>query len=194
MFEPKVIDGKYYVEMPTYGVKYPYGAIINVVKEHFAGREITALEIGVAAGYFSENFYEIVQPKEYILVDPWDIAAEPSERNYMETWFRIQGKKGITAIKATSETAARILSMNFDFVYIDGDHTGGDLSPGNPEDGIRMDIKLWLPRMNKGGIISGHDYNYDNIRHEVNKVFGDRVNYFPKDNFEQGGIEWWVFT
>ena len=46
MIKPEFINGKYYVEVPTYGVIFPHGAILDAAKKHFAGRNnISALEI-----------------------------------------------------------------------------------------------------------------------------------------------------
>lgn len=195
MIKPESINGKYYVEVPAYGVRYSHGAMIDAAKIQFTGRNnIVALEIGVAAGANAEAIYDELNPNILILVDPWDGNPEPNATNYMETWFRVQGKKNVFIVKAKSEDAAKILNLTFDFIYIDGDHIGGDLSKGTEEEGIRKDIKLWLPRMNAGGLIGGHDYNYSNIFDEVNLVFGkEKVNFYP-DDMEAGGVEWWVFV
>lgn len=195
MIKPEFINGKYYVEVPTYGVIFPHGAILDAAKKHFAGRNnISALEIGVAGGANAYNIYEELNPSILILVDPWGGTPEPHATNYVDTWFRMQGKENTFIVKAKSEEAAKILNLTFDFIYIDGDHIGGDLSKGTEEEGIRKDIKLWLPRMNDGGLIGGHDYNYKNIFQEVNLVFGkERVNFYPND-MQAGGVEWWVFV
>lgn len=39
----------------------------------------------------------------------------------------------------------------FDFVYIDGAHD---------KKSITEDLRNWIPKVKKGGIIAGHDYNY----------------------------------
>uniref|UniRef100_A0A6H1Z8H5 Putative methyltransferase n=1 Tax=viral metagenome TaxID=1070528 RepID=A0A6H1Z8H5_9ZZZZ len=193
MREPVFIDGKPYVELYSYGLVNPMGHCAANALEHFKGRnDLMILEIGILRGHNAEVLDKAFHPRLMVLVDPWDVKGETNDNNWAETWYRVQGKPNIVVIKATSETAARILNLNFDYVYLDGDHTGGDLSAGSEDGGIRLDIRLWLPKVNKGGIISGHDYNFDNIKSEVHKVFGDRVNTSPYH--PHGGMEWWVYV
>lgn len=56
----------------------------------------------------------------------------------------------------------------FDFVYIDGDHSG---------EAVSRDIELYLPKVKKGRYIAGHDYlpeKWPEVVHAVNS-------FFPKD-------------
>jgi len=39
---------------------------------------------------------------------------------------------------------------SIDFLFIDGCHT---------YEGVKKDLQLWYPKVKKGGVISGHDYN-----------------------------------
>ena len=53
-------------------------------------------------------------------------------------------------IKMKSEEVVDLFKDDFiDMIYIDGDHR---------YDYVINDIKLWLPKIKKGGIIAGHDY------------------------------------
>ena len=59
-------------------------------------------------------------------------------------------KKYITEIKGYSdEVADKFEDGSLDFVFIDADHE---------QEQVRKDILAWLPKVRKGGIISGHDY------------------------------------
>ena len=56
----------------------------------------------------------------------------------------------IEDIKGCSwEAAAQFEDDSVDFVFIDADHT---------YDSVKKDIEAWLPKVKKGGCISGHDY------------------------------------
>lgn len=192
MILPTVIEGKNYVELFSYGEKHPLGHGSLAAVEHFNGREDpVVLEIGVLRGHNAEALERALHPELMVLVDPWDFCTETHPNNWADTWYRVQGKKNIIVIKATSEDAAKILALTFDYIYLDGDHIGGDLSPGTEDEGIRKDIGLWWPRVRQGGILAGHDYNYDNIKAEVDKVFGDKVHSSPYK--PGGGLEWWVY-
>jgi hypothetical protein len=189
--KPEIINGKYYVELLSYGEKQPVGHALQAAKEHFRGRPVSALEIGVLRGHNAINIYDTLTPYCLVLVDPWGWCAETHANNWADVWFRIQDLKNVRVLKATSEDAATLLGLKFDYIYLDGDHAGGDLSPGSESGGIRKDIELWWPRVHAGGILAGHDYNYENINLEVNQVFGDKVNSSPYH--PNGGMEWWVF-
>jgi len=190
--EPVYFDGRPYVELISYGEVQPIGHATQAAKKHFKGRKgLKFLEIGVLRGHNAEVIDNVLHPELMILVDPWDWCKETHGNNWAETWFRLQGRKNIVIVKATSERAAGIINQTFDYIYIDGDHTGGELSRGSEEGGIRLDIRLWWPRMNPGGIFAGHDYNFENIKAEVDRVFGERVQSSP---VTEGGMEWWVYT
>ena len=60
-------------------------------------------------------------------------------------------KRIVNPIRNTSVDAAKLYENNsLDFVFIDADHS---------YESVREDIDAWLPKIKKGGIISGHDYS-----------------------------------
>jgi hypothetical protein len=58
-------------------------------------------------------------------------------------------------------------------VYIDAIHL---------YDYVKRDIALWLPKLREGGIISGDDYNMEEVRRAVDEFGGCEV---------IGGQVWW---
>lgn len=87
--------------------------------------------------------------------------------------------------------ASIIKDETFDFFWIDADHR---------YHAIKRDIELWLPKVKKGGILSGHDYDapeHDErhiesdyvrgVHHGVTKAVNERFK-FP--NVCEGS--WWV--
>lgn len=76
--------------------------------------------------------------------------------------------------------ASRFRDDTIDFVFIDANHT---------LDHVVRDIKAWLPKMRKGGIISGHDYGEPcGVEEAVRTVFG------PGNFFAQKTVWWKVIT
>lgn len=67
---------------------------------------------------------------------------------------------------------------SIDFLFIDANHT---------YDFVKKDISYFLPKMKKGGIISGHDYNdcHEGVIRAVNEAFGDRVIYDKEEDVWQ---------
>lgn len=78
----------------------------------------------------------------------------------------------VSFIVMNSTEAHKILANHtFDFCFVDGDHT---------EPVVSQDIKNYYPKVKKGGIYSGHDYNFVftdpkivfNVAKNVDKVCG----------------------
>jgi hypothetical protein len=90
--------------------------------------------------------------------------------NVYETYLdRTKDYTNIKTLKMTSDEGYDALKFNeWDFIYIDGLHT---------YEGVKNDIKNFLPLVKKGGVIGGHDYT-NRIPHlvgvyeAVNEMFG----------------------
>ena len=70
----------------------------------------------------------------------------------------------ITPVRKPSIEAAKdFVDGSIDIVYIDANHTYEE---------VKKDIQAWLPKIKKGGIISGHDYGgWDGVTRAVNEAF-----------------------
>jgi hypothetical protein len=125
------------------------------------GTNLTGAEIGVYKGDNAEFILSILQPKMLYLVDPWNNFLDQDsneiigEVQYLETQQRLNKYGNKILIKKTSLEASKMFKdEEFDFVYIDADHS---------HDGISQDLRLWYPKVRKGGILSGHDYHQNMI-------------------------------
>ena len=117
------------------------------------------VEIGVFKGQFSKEILSRWNGTLY-MVDVWRPLGEEYEdasnhsvhvNAYAETMERIKGleERGIM-IRANSKSASEIFpDESLDFIYIDANHA---------YDFVAEDIKLWFPKLKKGGIFAGHDY------------------------------------
>ena len=117
------------------------------------------VEIGVFKGQFSREILSIWGGTLY-MVDVWrplgeeyeDVSNHKSHVNaYSETMSNISGfeERGIM-IRSSSKKASEIFpDGSLDFVYIDANHS---------YDFVCEDIKIWFPKLKKGGIFAGHDY------------------------------------
>lgn len=68
----------------------------------------------------------------------------------------------------TWEVASQFEDNSVDFVFIDADHN---------YESVKKDILSWLPKMKKGGIMSGHDYfnNTCGVKQAVDEIFPNVV-------------------
>ena len=120
----------------------------------------TMIEIGSFIGestiIFARHF------KHVIAVDPFLSGYDPkdptSNFNFEDVFQEFKNtieeqKQKITVYKMMSDDAVKLLKEQYDFVYIDGLHT---------YDGVKEDIKNYLPLVKEGGVIGGHDYGTPN--------------------------------
>lgn len=86
-------------------------------------------------------------------------------------------RKRITLFEMPSREAAKEVGEEvLDFVFIDADHSYEE---------CLADIKLWTPKVRKGGLVSGHDYmhpNFPGVARAVHEVFGKSVNKTQDDH------------
>lgn len=109
------------------------------------------LEIGVANGR-SASFLA-VEMVNAIGMRPSLVLIDNSHGNLhsaVEQVSRLGDRIDVTGLLGNSwELASQFPDGWFDFVFIDGDHS---------YEGVIQDIRAYLPKVRKGGIIAGHDY------------------------------------
>jgi len=72
----------------------------------------------------------------------------------------------IKPVKMLSVNAAKLYEdQSLDFIFIDASHDYNS---------VCQDIRAWLPKLKKGGVIAGHDYNRSDVFNAVSMFF-DKV-------------------
>lgn len=127
-------------------------------------------EIGVRHGKFSRWMLRNLKGLHLLMVDWWQPAPEgsaswdadePGARGTVEEHLRYRrAAERNTAFAASRRTilqeesvaAARaVANGTLDFVFIDGSHL---------YEAVLADLKAWTPKVRKGGIIGGHDWDH----------------------------------
>lgn len=122
--------------------------------------DLVGAEIGIYKGKMSATLLKDQRITLY-MVDSWLCVPGYEDQGFTE---EAQAKNRIDAIQRTdfakdrriilhmdSEVAAMTVpDESLDFVFIDADHS---------YDGVKKDIKSWMPKLKRGGLISGHDYD-----------------------------------
>jgi predicted O-methyltransferase YrrM len=137
-------------------------------------KEMNIIEIGSYTGestrIFAENFKQVISVDPFVNdYDPNDLACSyaPFEFVYKEFLKNTISYSNIKSIRDTSENAFGILSeYKWDMVYIDGVHT---------VEGVYYDISNYKNIISIGGFIAGHDYGWGNVRHNLGRVFDDKI-------------------
>ena len=150
------------------------------------GDNLTVVEIGVRRGPNALNMYKSLDIKKLYLVDPYCSFPKPGggtlDFSSLENMARklVGNKSGVVFLKETSETASKHVPDHLDFIYIDGDHR---------YDAVKQDLTCWYPKIRKGGVLAGHDFNM--LHKEVHRAVTD----FVKEkslSFYNGESDWWV--
>lgn len=133
-------------------------------------RVFSGIEVGVWDGQNCTHLLAARPLLRLILVDRWrppnpddsyalsgaQIASKPQSRHteaYNKTMKAIEPYMDrVIILKGDSvPMAENVEDASVDFVFIDGDHS---------EEGVSKDIVAYLPKIKKGGFISGHDWNH----------------------------------
>jgi len=132
------------------------------------GVEVRKLvEVGVCNGRHAQELRREFKEAELWLIDPWRHLESMSnylcmkrrgEGNDIQWWGKMYerivaqfgGDPRNHILRTFSRTAALgFPDGHFDCVYLDADHR---------YPAVCEDIRLWLPKVRKGGILAGHDY------------------------------------
>lgn len=168
---------------------------LSSIRNH---NELIGAEIGVAGGEHALSLLETLSIKRLYLIDPYEIYETYTEgkQHYGSEGsdlyeFRVRAENllskfadRIVWIREMSSDAAKLITEQLDFVYIDGNHA---------EDFVRQDISNFIPKLSSRGVIGGHDF-YNGFQREhdgvVNAVLGS-----PHLKDFQMRIEvpdWWI--
>lgn len=108
-------------------------------------------------------------------VDDWmgprDIMLPGSERKKLFDMFlkNMEGLQGKLLVVRADHKDVKIDDCP-DMVFIDGGHT---------EDEVYADILRWLPMLDAGGIICGHDAHMWGVKNALDRVFGKDFSVAP---------------
>lgn len=134
----------------------------------------TGAEIGVGGGRFSKRLCESVPNLRLYSIDPWRCYGH-YEARYNQAQFDRDYRKAkevlapydCTIIRAFSKDAVgRFPDESLDFVHIDANED---------YDHVTEDLRLWTPKVKRGGIVSGlcyynfRDHTYCQVKDAVDE-------------------------
>ena len=130
-------------------------ALVRIISQNMAG-PMTGAEIGVAKGATSAVLLRTFPRLRLYMVDLWNtIAGEISESEQKRRMFEADRGVAFAAdrriiVRDASVSAAQALaSVDFNFVFIDADHT---------RESVQADSIAWYRRIADGGLMLWHDY------------------------------------
>lgn len=155
---------------------------INHLNKYRGAPNINFLQIGAYTGDASVWMLEnVLTNKSSLLVDvdTWRGSEESIHKTFdwvkLESFYdeRMSKFSNVKKYKGTSFSYLTSCSLEFDFIYIDGDHTS---------DGVYDDAILSFPLLKDGGIMAFDDYlwKHDSKNTELEPKMG--IDKFLKDN------------
>jgi hypothetical protein len=132
-----------------------FPAYLNKLNLHGIG-----VEIGVKRGHFSKILLDNWDCEKIYLIDPWEEQENKTydeKHTYNEDFEKTKEqlknyeKKYEIIRKYSHEAYSYFKDNSIDFIYIDGNHS---------YEAVKKDLELWYPKLRKGGVLAGDDYNF----------------------------------
>lgn len=142
------------------------------------------VEVGVNKGETSQLLRHLFPDATLYLIDPWKLtneygySATPISRKlkHYENAYRhvstlFQGDSKVQLLRMPSLDGVQHVPDELDLVFIDANHEYSE---------VRKDILSWLPKVRRGGLLSGHDYDqnipmFSGVKQAVDEIFGRKI-------------------
>ena len=133
--------------------------IINLIE----GNNLRGIELGIARGIFAERMINSNRFSEYYGIDVYANDGSHTVNQYKEAINRVGIRSNFKLLRMYFKEALDLFEDEyFDFIYVDGyAHTG--------EEGGRT-FKDWFPKLRRGGLFAGDDYDSKKWPLVVNNV------------------------
>lgn len=141
--------------------------LLNFLKDNSG----IAIEIGVQKGIYSEIILNKTKLKKVYSVD-----YQKKEDVFREAQTRLKkfGNRSILIKEDSLKASKQFNDVFFEFIYIDADHK---------YESVKNDLRVWWPKLKKGGIFAGHDYFLHTVSGWENLVNVKKaVDEFVKEN------------
>jgi predicted O-methyltransferase YrrM len=184
--------------------------MFEAAKQHLKDKPVIGVEVGVSAGV---NACEVIDGWQEITklfgIDSYPVYSDFKQPEAQQTMLYcainsfINQPRIYLIIESSAVACNRFESESVDFVYIDANHSYNF---------VKEDILAWLPKVKKGGVIGGHDldwqdtedHNEYSVLRAVKEIFGDKMQHDKKlftpdaQTIENGRYtgkdsDWWVF-
>ena len=176
-----------------------YGVISDIInKNNFT----SFIEIGVAFGGHIEQILNNTKINKIYAIDSYKLSETTTDNfqkkdqsyfnqdDYDELYIFTKNRldkpgNDILFIREDSKDSLKYVDdESVDIIFIDAEHS---------YDGVKMDIKNWIKKIKKNGIISGHDYGHPNFPGVKKAVDESSDNFKLNINIERGYV-WWAFV
>ena len=126
------------------------------------------LEIGTykgrSAAYMMHRILQSGKDIGFITVDPFDGSGDKYSKYPREIYqdfsqgIKALGIKVVHLVGRSQDLAPYLADGSLAFVFVDGSHDYQD---------VKADLEAYLPKVKPGGILAGHDLQYQDVKRAV---------------------------
>jgi predicted O-methyltransferase YrrM len=172
----KKIDHYYHSLEGWFNMEQQYLELLNATPEGGTFVELGCYK-GKSTSFIGVEIHKRKRDINFFAIDSFQGATNSTDANEIKAYEGISeieesytynvsliGNKIKTIVSLTDEAAQYFEDGSVDVLFVDGGHS---------YEVVKADILAWLPKVKKGGIISGHDFNaWEGVNKAVTEVFG----------------------
>ena len=172
----KKIDHYYHSLEGWFNMEKQYLELLDATPEGGTFVELGCYK-GKSTSFIGVEIHKRKRDINFFAVDSFQGATNSTDANEIKAYEGISeieesytynvsliGNKIKTIVSLTDEAAQYFDDSSVDVVFVDGGHS---------YEVVKADILAWLPKVKKGGIISGHDFNaWEGVNKAVTEIFG----------------------
>ena len=172
----KKIDHYYHSLEGWFNMEQQYLELLDATPEGGTFVELGCYK-GKSTSFIGVEIHKRKRDINFFAIDSFQGATNSTDANEIKAYEGISeieesytynvsliGNKIKTIVSLTDEAAQYFEDSSVDVVFVDGGHS---------YEVVKADILAWLPKVKKGGIISGHDFNaWEGVNKAVTEIFG----------------------
>jgi hypothetical protein len=172
----KKIDHYYHSLEGWFNMEKQYLELLDATPEGGVFVELGCYK-GKSTSFIGVEIHKRKRDINFIAIDSFQGATNSTDVNEIKAYEGISeieesytynvsliGNKIKTIVSLTDEAAQYFEDGSVDVIFVDGGHS---------YEVVKADILAWLPKMKKGGIMAGHDFNaWEGVNKAVTEIFG----------------------
>jgi hypothetical protein len=172
----KKIDHYYHSLEGWFNMEKQYLELLDATPEGGTFVELGCYK-GKSTSFIGVEIHKRKRDINFFAVDSFQGATNSTDANEIKAYEGISeieesytynvsliGNKIKTIVSLTDEAAQYFDDGSVDVVFVDGGHS---------YEVVKADILAWLPKVKKGGILAGHDFNaWQGVNKAVTEIFG----------------------